>query len=116
MALITLEITLDDALTGGIVVNEKTGERWVCLDKLSGPAIYQNANKKKTNLKLCLADRKELTQYGETHTLYLNQSKEEREASTPKRYVGGGKVASTQTTPGAAGVPTNTAPSGDLPF
>ena len=35
--------------------------------------------------------RKDTGKYGETHTLYVSQSKEEREAKDDKKYVGSGR-------------------------
>lgn len=92
MALIIVEVDLNAAFAGAIVTQEKTGEKWVNLSKLAGGCIYQNTNKGTTQLKIAVADRKETGKYGETHTVYLNQSKEEREAKAEKRYCGYGKA------------------------
>lgn len=38
-----------------------------------------------------VASRKECDQYGNTHSVYLNQSEEARQKGEPKQYVGRGK-------------------------
>ncbi|MDR0431179.1 MAG: hypothetical protein LBH58_11980 [Tannerellaceae bacterium] len=55
-----------------------------CPDK-----IKQAANGKKY-INLCLAERKETGKYGETHTLFVSQTKEEREVGNEVVYVGSG--------------------------
>ncbi|MDR0658835.1 MAG: hypothetical protein LBG18_07895 [Mediterranea sp.] len=47
------------------------------------------ANGKKY-INLCLSERKETGKYGETHTLFVSQTKEEREADNGVIYVGSG--------------------------
>jgi hypothetical protein len=46
---------------------------------------------------LILAERKEADQYGNTHTVFISQSKEEREAQTPKIYIGSAKLIGAET-------------------
>ena len=57
--------------------------------------IPENYRKKAENGKwyanLVVADRKEADKYGNTHTVYCRQSKEDREVDKPKHYVGNGK-------------------------
>lgn len=91
-SLIVAEINLNDAFSGAVVTNEKTGDKWVNLSKLSGGSIYQNANKGTTSLKVCISERREADKIGNTHSVYLNQSKEEREAKKDKHYCGGAKA------------------------
>lgn len=62
----------------------------ICLTDIDKEKIKQASNGKKY-LNLVLDNRKETSQFGETHTLYHEQTKEEREAKQPKKYVGGGK-------------------------
>lgn len=40
---------------------------------------------------IIVTERREVGQYGETHTAYINQSDEERQKGAPKVYVGRGK-------------------------
>lgn len=116
MALIVVEVDLNAALGSTLVTNEKTGEKWVNLSKLTGGAFYQNANKGTTQLKICVADRKGTGKYGETHTVYLNQSKEDREAKADKLYCGYGKAITQGGSTPAATSPAAPIPAEDLPF
>ncbi|MDR0573024.1 MAG: hypothetical protein LBG96_03160 [Tannerella sp.] len=54
----------------------------VCLTDLPKDKIKLAANGKKY-INLCLSGRKETGKYGETHTLFVSQTKEERQANTP---------------------------------
>lgn len=47
---------------------------------------------------LILAERKEADQYGNTHTVFISQTKEEREAQTPKIYIGSAKLIGSEKT------------------
>lgn len=62
----------------------------ICLTDLPKDKIKQAANGKKY-INLVCASRKEISQYGETHTLYVSQTKDEREAGAQTQYVGAGK-------------------------
>ena len=62
----------------------------ICLSELPKDKIKQAANGKKY-INLVCASRKEVSQYGETHTIYVSQTKEEREAGAQTIYVGAGK-------------------------
>ena len=62
----------------------------ICLSDLPKEKI-QTANNGKKYINLVVDKRKEAGKYGETHTLYVSQSKEEREAKEDKKYVGSGK-------------------------
>ncbi len=42
-------------------------------------------------LSICIAERREPDTYGNTHTIYVSQTKEERNAKTDKCYIGSGK-------------------------
>jgi len=70
----------------------------ICLSDIPKDKIKLAANGKKY-LNLAVAQRKEVSQYGETHTVFVSQDKEEREASTPVVYVGGGKEFTQKVTP-----------------
>lgn len=62
----------------------------ICLSDLPKEKI-QTANNGKKYINLVVDKRKEEGKYGETHTLYVSQSKEERESKEDKKYVGYGK-------------------------
>ena len=52
----------------------------------------KKANNGKVYAKFCIVDRKEPDKFENTKTVYMNQSKEQREAKQDKAYVGAGKV------------------------
>ena len=62
----------------------------ICLSDLPKEKI-QTASNGKRYINLVVDKRKEAGKYGETHTLYVSQSKEERESKEDKKYVGSGK-------------------------
>lgn len=59
------------------------------LTKVDKSTIVESNGKKFLNL--VVTKRREPDQYGNTHTVYIQQSKEERQAKAPKQYVGSGK-------------------------
>jgi hypothetical protein len=61
----------------------------ICLSDLPKDKIKQAANGKKY-INLCISERKETGKYGETHTLFVSQTKEEREEQQTVTYVGSG--------------------------
>jgi ABC-type Fe3+-citrate transport system substrate-binding protein len=62
----------------------------ICLSDLPKEKMTVGKNGKKY-INLVVDKRKEADQYGNTHTVYVNQTKEEREAKENKTYVGNGK-------------------------
>jgi len=62
----------------------------VCLSDIPKDKIKLASNGKKY-ISLVVAQRKEVSQYGETHTVFISQDKEERAANIDKVYIGGGK-------------------------
>ena len=62
----------------------------ICLSDIQKDAITEGKNGKKY-LKLVLNKRKSEGKFGETHSLQLSQTKEQREAKAAPVYVGGGK-------------------------
>lgn len=116
--IINTSIILDDAFQGHITVNAKTGDKWVNITTLQGSQFYRNANKNTTELKVSIADRKEIGKYGDTHTVSLQQSQEQK--GQPKVYVGSAKAFNFS----SAGNPAAAAPAApkelptadDLPF
>jgi hypothetical protein len=51
----------------------------------------KKANNGKVYAKFCIAERKEKDKFDNTHTVYCNPTKEQRENKEPKCYVGSGK-------------------------
>lgn len=59
----------------------------ICVSDIPKEAIKQATNGKKY-LGITVSRRKEVGKYGETHTVAVAQSKEERQAKAPKVYIG----------------------------
>ena len=70
----------------------------VCLSDIPKDKIKLATNGKKY-ISLVVAQRKEVSQYDETHTVFVSQDKEERAAKLDKCYVGGGKEFTQTSTP-----------------
>jgi hypothetical protein len=62
----------------------------ICLSDLPKDKIKAGKNNKKY-INLCVASRQKVSQYGETHTVYVQKTKEEIEGKKPTIYVGSGK-------------------------
>jgi hypothetical protein len=62
----------------------------LCLSDLPKEKIRQAKNGKKY-ITLIISKRQAVGQYGETHTLSVSRTKEERDAQVPTIYVGSGK-------------------------
>lgn len=62
----------------------------VCLSDIPKSEIVEAKNGKKY-VNLVLDERREVGQYGETHMLYMSQTKEERQNKAKKVFVGSGK-------------------------
>ncbi|WP_286846526.1 hypothetical protein [Proteiniphilum sp. UBA5463] len=62
----------------------------VCLSDIPKSEIVEAKNGKKY-VNLVLDERRETGQYGETHMLYMSQTKEERQNKAKKVFVGSGK-------------------------
>lgn len=63
----------------------------ICLSEIPKEKIKVAANGKKY-LNVCIAERREADQYGNTHAIYCSQEKEEREAKAEKKYIGSGRA------------------------
>lgn len=70
MSLITASICLSDIPKESITVSEKNGKKY---------------------LSIVIASRQQPDKFDNTHTIYVNQSKEEREQGKAKQYIGNGK-------------------------
>lgn len=66
----------------------------VCLSDI--PEEFKKTSEKngKIYIDLCITDRRERDFYGNDHSIYLTQTKEERYAKKPRTYVGSGKLLS----------------------
>ena len=62
----------------------------LCAEDLK-PHLKKNEKNGKHYVSIVVDERKETDKFGNTHTAYISQSKEQREAKTPKSYVGNGK-------------------------
>jgi len=63
----------------------------LCLSDIPKDKI-KKAENGKCYTNLILSERKDVGQYGETHTLAVSKTKEEREAKVGTIYVGSGKL------------------------
>ena len=72
----------------------------LCLSDLPKDKMKKPANGK-VYINLIVADRREPDQYGNDLTVFVSQSKEEREAKADKIYCGQGKKLQQQTAPSA---------------
>lgn len=63
----------------------------ICLSDIPREKIKAADNGKKY-LNICVSERREPDRYDNTHTVFVSQSKEEREARADKVYIGSGKV------------------------
>jgi len=63
----------------------------ICLSDLPNERIYTSKNGKKY-IALNLMQRKEKSQYGETHTISVCKTKEDFESKAKTMYVGGGTL------------------------
>lgn len=62
----------------------------ICLSDIPKDRI-KLANNGKKYLSITVQDLKEADEYGNTHSLYCTQTKEEREAKEKRTYIGRGK-------------------------
>ena len=63
----------------------------ICLSDIPKEAITKSEKNGKSYCNIIVDERKQVGNYGETHTVAMSQSKEQREAKEPKIYVGSGK-------------------------
>jgi hypothetical protein len=62
----------------------------VCLSDIPAEARKKSEKNGKVYCKLVVDERKEKDNYGNTHVLYVNQTKEDRANGVKKDYVGNG--------------------------
>jgi len=63
----------------------------ICLSDIPKDRIKKSEKNNKSYCQIVVDTRKEKDNYGNTHTLYMNQTKEERADKVAKSYVGSGK-------------------------
>lgn len=63
----------------------------ICLSDIPSEARNKSEKNGKIYAKFVIDERKEKDQYGNTHSVAINQTKEQREAKEKKVYVGNGK-------------------------
>jgi len=63
----------------------------ICLSDIPASARNKSEKNNKWYAKICVAPKKEIDKFGNSHSVYMNQTKEEREAKSEKVYVGSGK-------------------------
>lgn len=88
------------------------------LDKIPKEQIVEKNGKKYLNI--VVDTRKEVDRFGNTHSVYMSQSKEQRNAKEPKVFIGNGKEWNFNNIPQQAvnyGTPTLVQPdNSNLPF
>ena len=62
----------------------------ICKEDLE-PHYKKNEKNGKHYTDVVIDTKKEVDKYGKTHAAYISQSKEQRAAKEPKKYVGNGK-------------------------
>lgn len=92
----------------------------ICLSDIPKEKIKMNDKNGKKYLSVVVADRIRKDEKGNSHSVYISQSREEREAKTDKIYIGTGKevIFDHQPLPSieeVANLPSATS-SDDLPF
>ena len=93
----------------------------ICISDIPAEARHKSDKNGKVYANFCIDERKEPDPYGNTHSVWISQTKEERQAKAEKKYVGSGKEykfnssnISNQQSSGLDNFPTQT--DGDLPF
>lgn len=62
----------------------------ICLSNIPKEQIKKGKDGK-MYISIVIAERQEVSTYGETHTIFMSQTEEDRNAKAPKRYIGGAK-------------------------
>ncbi len=89
----------------------------ICLTDIPKDKITKSEKNGKQYLSIIVDERKEADTYGNTHTAYISQSKEEREQGVKRVYIGNGKEYKFNGTKSSAPQPSNNnKDNSDLPF
>ena len=62
----------------------------ICVSDIPKELIKKHENGK-SYMNITVAPKKEVDKFGNTHTVYMSQTKEQREAKNEKYYIGSGK-------------------------
>lgn len=91
----------------------------ICLSDIPKEKIKMYDKNGKKYLSVVVADLREADEYGNTHSVYISQTREEREANERRTYIGRGKAVTFgnphPSIDAVADLPTATS-SEDLPF
>jgi len=63
----------------------------ICVDDIPKDLIKKSESNGKRYFSIVIDERKEADKFGNTHSVAMNQTKEQREAKEAKVYVGNGK-------------------------
>lgn len=63
----------------------------ICLTDIPEEKIFVSDKNQKKYVDIIVNKRKEVDKFGNTHTVYLSQTKDEREAGKDKIYIGNAK-------------------------
>ena len=64
----------------------------ICVSDIPKNAIKTSPKNGKSYMTICVSDLKEKDQFDNTKTVFMGQTKDEREQKTPKIYIGNGKT------------------------
>ena len=64
----------------------------ICLSDIPKDEHIKIGKDSKKYLNICITERRKPDKYGNTHTIYVSQDKEEREAKANKCYIGSGRA------------------------
>lgn len=88
----------------------------ICLSDIPKDKIIKSEKNGKSYVSIIIDERKAADTYGNTHAVYISQSKEEREAKTDRVYVGNGKEYKFNKPQSAPQQPSNADGDSGLPF
>jgi hypothetical protein len=63
----------------------------ICLDDIPEAKVFKSEKSQKSYVDIIINKRKETDKFGNTHTVYLSQTKDEKESGKEKIYVGNAK-------------------------
>lgn len=63
----------------------------ICLTDIPKEKIQVSEKNGKKYLSICISELQNISQFGDTHTIYVSQTATERQTGQPKTYLGHGK-------------------------